>query len=160
MQRVLISLVLALTASVSVLAQENIGARKVSYHSQDIVPIRAKMKYSTLIEVPQTEKIILAATGDKEFWAVDVVNNDCFIHPAKAGISTDLHLKTDKGNDYTFTLQDISGSAGLPDLKVLVDPQTILHLSLRVALPSSFQRRSLSSRRRNTRLSNPMSPRR
>jgi len=122
MQRVLISLVLAFTASVSVLAQENTGARKVSYHSQDIVPIRAKMKYSTLIEVPQTEKIILAATGDKEFWAVDVVNNDCFIRPAKAGISTDLHLKTDKGNDYTFTLQDISGSAALPDLKVLVEP--------------------------------------
>lgn len=122
MKRVLISLVLALTASASVLAQETTGARKVSYHSSDIVPIRAKMKYSTLIEVPATEKIILAATGDKEFWAVDVVNNDCFIHPAKAGISTDLHLKTDKGNDYTFTLQDISGSTSLPDLKVIVEP--------------------------------------
>ena len=26
-----------------------------------------------------------AATGDKDFWVVDVVGNFCFVHPAKAG---------------------------------------------------------------------------
>ena len=35
-------------------AQES--ARTVQYHSQDIVPIRAKLKYTTLIEVPPTER--------------------------------------------------------------------------------------------------------
>jgi hypothetical protein len=54
-------------------AQES--ARTVQYHSQDIIPIRAKVKYTTLIELPTTEKIIEAATGDKEFWIVDVVGN-------------------------------------------------------------------------------------
>src|SRR6202167_4431877 len=48
------------------------AARTVQYHSQDIVPIRAKVKYTTLIELPTTEKIMEAATGDKEFWIVDV----------------------------------------------------------------------------------------
>jgi len=28
------------------------SARTVQYHSQDIVPIHAKLKYTTLIEVP------------------------------------------------------------------------------------------------------------
>jgi type IV secretion system protein VirB9 len=73
----------------------------VAYHSQDIVPIRAKLKYTTLIQVPPTEKIMEAATGDKDFWVVDVVNNYCFVHPAKAGISTNLNLITDKGNIYS-----------------------------------------------------------
>jgi len=97
-------------------------ARTVHYHSQDIVPIRAKVKYTTLIVVPTSEKIMEAATGDKDFWIVDVVGSFCFVHPAKPGISTNLNLITDKGNIYSFTLQDISAQGGDPDLKVIVQP--------------------------------------
>ena len=112
-------IVLALTSIVAV-AQES--ARIVQYHAQDIVPIRAKVKYTTLIEVPPTEKIMEAATGDKDFWIVDVVGNFCFVHPAKQGISSNLSLITDKGNIYSFTLQDISSSSADPDLKVIIEP--------------------------------------
>ncbi len=101
---------------------QDASARTVQYHSQDIVPIQAKLKYTTLIEVPPTEKIMEAATGDKDFWVVDVVGNFCFVHPAKAGISSNLNLITDKGNIYSFTLQDVSGTSELPDLKVLIVP--------------------------------------
>ena len=98
------------------------SARTISYHSQDIVNIRAKMKYTTLIQLPTTEKIIEAATGDKDFWIIDVVSNFCFVHPAKAGIHSNLNLITDKGNIYSFTLEDISNQSGDPDLKVIVQP--------------------------------------
>ena len=98
------------------------SARTVQYHSQDIVPIHAKLKYTTLIELPPTEKIMEAATGDKEFWIVDVVSNFCFVHPAKEGISSNLNLITDKGNIYSFTLQDVSNTSDAPDLKVLIQP--------------------------------------
>ncbi len=105
---------------------QDAAARTVQYHSQDIVPIHAKLKYTTLIELPATEKIMEAATGDKEFWIVDVVGNFCFVHPAKAGISSNLNLITDKGNIYSFTLQDVSAATGAsdppPDLKVIVEP--------------------------------------
>jgi len=107
-------------SSIVALGQES--ARTVQYHSQDIVAIRAKVKYTTLIELPTTEKIMEAATGDKDFWIVDVVGNFCFVHPAKQGISSNLNLITDKGNIYSFTLQDISGSSAEPDLKVIVEP--------------------------------------
>ena len=96
--------------------------KRLQYHAQDIVPIRAKLKYTTLIQVPPTEKIMEAATGDKDFWVVDVVGNYCFVHPAKAGISSNLNLITDKGNIYSFTLQDVSTTSQQPDLKVLVEP--------------------------------------
>jgi type IV secretion system protein VirB9 len=111
---------LALTSAVAV--AQDASARTVQYHSRDIVPIRAKLKYTTLIQVPPTEKIMEAATGDKDFWVVDVVGNFCFVHPAKAGISSNLNLITDKGNIYSFTLQDVSGTSETPDLKVLVQP--------------------------------------
>src|SRR5665213_1417085 len=118
-RQVIISLLLILL-SFGALAQES--ARTVQYHSQDIVAIRAKVKYTTLIELPPTEKIMEAATGDKDFWVVDVVDKFCFVHPAKAGISSNLNLITDKGNIYSFTLQDVSGTSETPDLKVLIVP--------------------------------------
>jgi len=107
--------------SASAVAQDS-SARTVQYRSEDIVPIHAKVRYTTLIELPSTEKIMEAATGDKDFWIVDVVGNFCFVHPAKAGISSNLNLITDKGNIYSFTLQDVSASTGEPDLKVIVQP--------------------------------------
>src|ERR1700738_668345 len=112
--------ILVVSISVNAVAQES--ARTVQYHSQDIVPIRAKLKFTTLIEVPPTEKIMEAATGDKEFWIVDVVGNFCFVHPAKSGINSNLNLITDKGNIYSFTLQDVSALSTPPDLKVIVEP--------------------------------------
>jgi type IV secretory pathway VirB9-like protein len=113
-------IVLAFPSTVAV--AQGPSARTVPYHSQDIVPIHAKVKYTTLIEIPQTEKIMDAAVGDRDFWIVDVRDNFCFLHPAKEGISSNLNLITDKGNIYSFTLQDISASSDSPDLKVIVEP--------------------------------------
>ncbi len=122
MKRILIPLALLIIAPCATAVAQDASARTVQYHAQDIVPIHAKLKYTTLIELPATEKIMEAATGDKDFWVVDVVGNFCFVHPAKAGISSNLNLITDKGNIYSFTLQDVSGTSDTPDLKVLIEP--------------------------------------
>jgi type IV secretion system protein VirB9 len=95
-------------------------ARIVPYHTNDIVPIRAKLRYTTLIQLPASEKIVEVATGDKDFWIIDVVNNFCFLHPAKEGIHSNLNLITDKANVYSFKLDDVE--AGEPDLKIIVEP--------------------------------------
>jgi type IV secretory pathway VirB9-like protein len=117
-----LSAVLMMVVAAPAAIAQNPAARTVQVHSQDIVPIHAKLKYTTLIEVPASEQIMEAATGDKEFWVVDVVGNFCFVHPAKTGISSNLNLITDKGNIYSFTLQDVTDSSATPDLKVLVEP--------------------------------------
>ena len=122
MKRILIPLAFLTLVPSAVTSAQDASARTVQYHSQDIVPIHAKLKYTTLIELPATEKIMEAATGDKDFWVVDIVGNFCFVHPAKAGISSNLNLITDKGNIYSFTLQDVSQSNETPDLKVIVIP--------------------------------------
>ena len=122
MKRILIPLAFLTLVPCAVVSAQDASARTVQYHSQDIVPIHAKLKYTTLIELPATEKIMEAATGDKDFWVVDVVGNFCFVHPAKTGISSNLNLITDKGNIYSFTLQDVSQTNETPDLKVIVIP--------------------------------------
>jgi type IV secretion system protein VirB9 len=113
----IIPILLGLAATV---AHGQQSARIVKYHANDIVNIRAKMRYTTLIELPSTEKILDAATGDKDFWIIDKVGNYCFVHPAKEGIHSSLDLITDKGTVYSFTLDDVE--TGDPDLKVIIEP--------------------------------------
>jgi len=115
-KKTLIFLLLLLAASGH--AQQT--ARTVHYHANDIVPVRAKMRYTTLIQLPASEKILEVATGDKDFWIIDVANNFCFLHPAKADIHSNLNLITDKANVYSFTLDDVE--SGDPDLKIVIEP--------------------------------------
>jgi len=96
------------------------SARIVKYHANDIVSVHAKMRYTTLIQLPPTEKILEVATGDKDFWIIDAVGSYCFLHPAKEGIHSNLNLITDKGTVYSFTLDDVESSD--PDLKVVIEP--------------------------------------
>ena len=95
------------------------SARVVKYHANDIVSVRAKMRYTTLIQLPSTEKILEVATGDKDFWIIDTVGNYCFLHPAKEGIHSNLNLITDKASVYSFTLDDVESAD--PDLKVVIE---------------------------------------
>jgi type IV secretion system protein VirB9 len=113
----IVPLLLGLAATV---AHGQQSARIVKYHANDIVNVRARMRYTTLIELPATEKIMEVATGDKDFWIIDTVGNYCFLHPAKEGIHSNLNLITDHGSVYTFTLDDVE--SGDPDLKVVIEP--------------------------------------
>jgi type IV secretion system protein VirB9 len=113
----IVPLLLGLAATV---AHGQQTARLVKYHANDIVSVRARMRYTTLIELPATEKILQVATGDKDFWIIDTVGNYCFLHPAKEGIHSNLNLITDKGTVYSFVLDDVE--SGDPDLKVVIEP--------------------------------------
>jgi type IV secretion system protein VirB9 len=114
-------LTFVLLAAVSAGFGQN-SARVVKYHANDIVAVKAKLRYTTLIQLPSTEKILEVATGDKDFWIIDAVGSYCFLHPAKADTHSNLNLITDKGNVYSFTVDEVE--TGEPDLKVVIEPRT------------------------------------
>ena len=98
------------------------GARTVKYSQQDIISVHAKLRFSTLIVLPQNEEILDYATGDKEFWIINGAHNLCYVHPAQAGIRSDLHLITSTGRVYSFLLTEISNDPSAePDLKLFVE---------------------------------------
>ncbi len=109
------------------------SARVIKYHANDIVAVNAKMRYTTLIQLQDTEKILEVATGDKDFWIIDVVGNYCFLHPAKEGIHSNLNLITDKGNVYSFVLDEVGD--GEPDLKLVIEPSNASVLGMFDMLP-------------------------
>src|SRR5271155_2675444 len=100
------------------------GARVVKYSKQDIVPVRAKLRFSTLIVLPDDEEILDFTTGDREFWIINGSHNLCYIHPAQAGIRSNLNLITASGHVYSFLLTEISSDPNVqPDLKLFVEPK-------------------------------------
>ncbi len=99
-------------------------ARVVKYAQNDIVPVKAKLRFSTLIILPEKEEILDFTTGDREFWIINGAHNLCYIHPAQAGIRSNLNLITASGHVYSFLLTEISGDPNAePDLKIFIEPK-------------------------------------
>jgi type IV secretion system protein VirB9 len=98
--------------------------RVVKVAREDVVPVRAKVRYSTLLVLPDNEEILDFTTGDREFWIVNGAHNLCYVHPAQAGIRSNLNLITASGHVYSFLLTEISGEPNVqPDLKLFVEPK-------------------------------------
>jgi type IV secretion system protein VirB9 len=119
----LASLYLAVLVALPLHAETG-GGRTIKYSQQDIVQVHAKVRFSTLIVLPQSEEILDFATGDKDFWIINGAHNLCYVHPAQTGIRTDLHLITSTGHVYSFLLTEISNDPHTePDLKIFIVPQ-------------------------------------
>jgi type IV secretion system protein VirB9 len=100
------------------------AARVVKYSKEDIVPVRAKLRFSTLIVLPEDEEILDFTTGDKEFWIINGAHNLCYVHPAQAGIRSNLNLITASGHVYSFLLVEVSSEPGTElDLKIFIEPR-------------------------------------
>jgi type IV secretory pathway VirB9-like protein len=100
------------------------GARVVKYGKDDVVPVHAKLRFSTLIVLPDNEEILDFTTGDREFWIINGAHNLCYVHPAQAGIRSNLNLVTSSGHVYSFLLTEISAEPNAqPDLKLFVEPK-------------------------------------
>ena len=100
------------------------GARVVKYGKEDVVPVHAKLRFSTLIVLPENEEILDFTTGDREFWIINGAHNLCYVHPAQAGIRSNLNLITASGHVYSFLLTEISNEPNVePDLKLFVEPK-------------------------------------
>lgn len=88
--------------------------------------VRAGLLQSTLILLPPEEKVATVFGGDTSSWVFDgghVASRFISIKPKIAGSSTDVHIVSDHGNEYTLQLREVSQD-GDPhfDSKVFVTP--------------------------------------
>jgi type IV secretory pathway VirB9-like protein len=121
---VTVSLLLCVPLAADDSAPRSPGARVVAYGERDVVPVQAKIRYTTLIVLPKNEAILDFTCGDKEFWVVNGNANFAYVKPAKSKSETNLNLITASGNVYSFVLREVSETAGAePDLKVFVEPK-------------------------------------
>lgn len=88
--------------------------------------IRAGLLQSTLIVLPSEEKVANVFAGDTVDWVFDgghVASRFISVKPKAANGSTDIHIVSDHGNEYTLQLREVSGDDDAHyDSKVLIEP--------------------------------------
>lgn len=113
----------ALAAAVTATAP--LEARRVETAADEVVEVRARVRFATAVVLPDDEKILDWVCGDSEYWSVQGAANLAFIKPSASGISTNVTLVTDKGNVYTLLFREIGDEKGEPDLKLFLSPRTL-----------------------------------
>jgi type IV secretory pathway VirB9-like protein len=101
-------------------AAEGLGIRTVSASAQSLIPLQTRLRYTTMVVLPEDEEILDVICGDKDFWVISATHNIAHIKPAKEGAATNLNLVAASGAVYSFLLSE-RGGGGTPDLKVYVN---------------------------------------
>jgi type IV secretory pathway VirB9-like protein len=93
------------------------GVREVSATDRGVVPLQTRLRYTTMVILPDGEEILDVLCGDRDWWVISATHNIAHVKPAKAGAETNLNLVTSSGTIYSFMLTENSSP---PDLKVYV----------------------------------------
>jgi type IV secretory pathway VirB9-like protein len=101
--------------------------------------VRAGLLQSTLILLPTEEKVANVFAGDTIDWVFDgghVASRFVSIKPRVANASTDIHIISDHGNEYTLQLREVSSDDDPHfDSKVFVAPGDKAAKDRQVELP-------------------------
>lgn len=101
------------------------GIREVSASARSLTTLQTRLRYTTMIVLPEGEEILDVICGDKDFWVITATHNLAHVKPAKEGAATNLNLVTASGEVYSFLLTEKSGPT-LPDLKVYVNADSVV----------------------------------
>jgi type IV secretory pathway VirB9-like protein len=109
---------LLLSLSLVELGAQSSGVREVTVSDRSVVSVATRVRYTTMIQLPDDEEILDVVCGDRDFWVISATRHIAHIKPAKEGASTNLHLVAASGRVYSFLLTEQKASP--PDLKVYV----------------------------------------
>src|SRR5580693_4890442 len=91
--RLILGMGLGLLIPVGVVAQAT-GVREVEASARSVVSLQTRLRYTTMIVLPEDEEILDVICGDKDFWVISATHNIAHIKPAKEGTTTNLNLFT------------------------------------------------------------------
>ena len=112
------TVILTLVPLVSPIGAQTTGVREVTASDRSVIPLNTKLRYTTMVVLPQDEEILDVICGDRDFWVISATQNIAHVKPAKDGATTNLNLVTASGAIYSFLLTE--GKSTQPDLKVYV----------------------------------------
>src|SRR5947208_380015 len=118
--RTLVPTIAIVCLSVTSLLAQGTGIREVSASARSLIPLQTKLRYTTMVVLPEGEEILDVICGDRDFWVITATHNIAHVKPAKDGAATNMNLVTASGAVYSFLLTE-KGGTGMPDLKVYVN---------------------------------------
>ena len=105
--------------SVSVRAQTT-GIREVTASARSLIPLQTRLRYTTMIVLPDGEEILDVICGDQDFWVISADAEHRAREAGEGGAATNLNLVTASG-DGLLVPADREERRVEPDLKVYVN---------------------------------------
>jgi type IV secretion system protein VirB9 len=109
---------LTLSSMAASLAAQTPGVRETSASDRGVIQLNTRLRYTTMVVLPDGEDILDVVCGDKDFWIISAAQNIAHVKPAKEGAATNMNLVTASGTVYSFLLNESKTTQ--PDLKVYV----------------------------------------
>ncbi len=78
----------ALSGVLRAQATTQAGVREVAASERGVISLTTKVRYTTMIILPDNEEILDVLCGDKEFWVINASHNIAHLKPAKEGAAT------------------------------------------------------------------------
>lgn len=121
----LVTALMLLPLGAGSVAAQTAGIREVTASERSVIPLSTKIRYTTMVVLPDGEDVLDVICGDRDFWVISATQNIAHIKPAKEGAATNLNLVTASGAIYSFLLTETKSAQ--PDLKVYVtaDPNVV-----------------------------------
>lgn len=116
--RVLLMTVLLMPVAWVPLRAQTAGVREVTASDRSVIPLNTKIRYTTMILLPDGDEILDVVCGDRDWWVISATQHIAHVKPAKEGAATNLNLVTASGTVYSFLLTE--GKQPQPDLKIYV----------------------------------------
>jgi type IV secretion system protein VirB9 len=109
---------LTLSMAPAPLSAQGTGVREASASDRGLIQLNTRVRYTTMVVLPDGEDILDVVCGDKDFWIISAAQNIAHVKPAKEGAATNMNLVASSGTVYSFLLNE--SKAAQPDLKVYV----------------------------------------
>ena len=89
----------------------------------DIPVVHTKLRFTTIVKLPEGEEILEVICGDSANWVIDGKGGVIYMKPGKEGATTNVNVVTKNHQIYSFLVTEISRNGVAkekPDLKVLL----------------------------------------
>src|SRR6476620_724449 len=96
MRPIMFILVCGLTLSVVAgsLNAQGTGVSEASASDRGLIQLNTRVRYTTMVVLPDGEDILDVVCGDKDFWIISAAQNIAHVKPAKEGAATNMNLVT------------------------------------------------------------------
>jgi hypothetical protein len=101
------------------------------FGDSDLPVVHTKIRFTTLILLPEGEEIASVTCGDKEFWVIEDRDNIVFVKPSKEGATTNVNIVSKRKAIYSFLVKEVSKQGKgteKPDFKVVLEADQISKL--------------------------------
>jgi hypothetical protein len=116
-----VAVALATSLSVPIRAQDD-GVREVVSTGRNIIPLTLKLRYSTMIHLPDGDELLDFVCGDTANWTITPIANYLHVKPNKESAHTNLTVVAASGRTYTFLLKESSTDKADLIVYVQADP--------------------------------------